>query len=78
MVKNHLKNSQIRIGIQIFTKIESIRRGHTPNLSTKFHPNPSTTFWDMLYIRLALYLNGEESVKKLSDQDPVWIFIKSV
>ena len=61
MVKNHFKNDQIR---WIFTKIESIRHGHTPNVSTKFHPNPSTTFWDIVrYISLALSLNGEESLK---------------
>ena len=46
-----LNNSRIQICIRIFTKIESIRRGHTPNMSTKFRPNPSTTFWDIvLYI----------------------------
>ena len=73
MVKNHLKkkNSRIQIQIQIFTKIESIRPCHTHNLSTKFHPNPSKTFWDIvLYISLAKSLNGEESLKKLSDPDP--------
>ena len=54
MVKNHFKNSNRQIRIRIFTKIESIWRSHTPNLSTKFHPNPSTTFWDIvLYISLA-------------------------
>ena len=51
MVMNHLKNSRSRIWIRIFTKIETILPCHTPNLSTKFHPNPSTTFWDiMIYI----------------------------
>jgi len=50
MVKNHFKNSRSQIWIQTFTKIESIRRGHTPKMS-KFHLNPSTTFWDIvLYI----------------------------
>ena len=40
-------------------------------MSTKFHPNPSTTFWDiLLYIGFALSFNGEESWKKLSDPDP--------
>ena len=68
MVKNHLKIWNSRIQIRIFTKIEWIRRGHTPNLSTKFHPNASTTFWDIvLYISLALSLNGEESLKKLNN-----------
>ena len=68
MVKNQSKNSSSRIRIQIFTKMESIRRGQTTkstNLSTKFHPNPSTTSWDIvIYISLALSLNGEESLKK--------------
>ena len=40
MVKNHLKNYQIRI----FTKIESVPLCHTPNMSTKIRRNPSTTF----------------------------------
>ena len=69
MVKNHfieLNNSRIQIQIQIFTKVQSICHGHKPNLSTKFHPNPSTTFWDIvLYIGLAEILpplNGEESL----------------
>ena len=47
MVKNHLKNSS-RIRIRIFTIIESIRPCHTPNLPTKFHLNPSTTYWDII------------------------------
>ena len=68
MVKNHfykLNNSRIQIQIRNFTKIESIFPCHTPNLSTKFHPNPSTTFWDIvLHIGLAPSLNGEESLKK--------------
>ena len=51
MVMNHLKNSRSRIWIRIFTKIETILPCHTPNLSTKFCSNPSTTFWDIvLYI----------------------------
>ena len=59
-----LNNS--RIQIRIVTKIESIRLCDTPNVSTKFRPNPSTTFWDsMLYISLALSPNGEESLKKI-------------
>ena len=37
-------NNQIRIWIRIFTKIESICPCPTPNMSTKFHPNPYTTF----------------------------------
>ena len=46
-----LNNSRIQIRIRIFTKIESIFPCHTPNMSTKFHPNPSTTFKDIvLYI----------------------------
>ena len=44
MVKNHLKNYSIQIWIQIFIKIESLCPCHTPNLSRKFHPNPSITF----------------------------------
>ena len=39
-----LNNSRIQIRIRIFIKIESVRRSHTTNLSTKFHLNPSTTF----------------------------------
>ena len=47
-----LNNSRIQIWIRSFTKIESIC------------PNPSTTFWDIvLYIGLALSLNGKESLK---------------
>ena len=49
MVKYHFKNSSIRI--RIFIKIQSILPCHTPNLSIKFRPNPSTTYWDtVLYI----------------------------
>ena len=41
---------------------------HT-HLSTKFHLNPSTTFWDIVrYIILAQSLNGEESLKKFSSR----------
>ena len=40
------KNSRIRI--RIFTKIEIICPCHTLNLFTKFRPNPSITFWDVL------------------------------
>ena len=47
MVKNHWKHYQI--WIRIFTKIESILPCHTPSMSTKFHPDPCTTFWDILY-----------------------------
>ena len=36
------------------TTIQSIGPCHTPNLSAKFHPNPSTMSWDiMLYILFA-------------------------
>ena len=50
MLKNHLKKLN-NYRIRIFTKIKSICPYDTPNLSTKFHPNPSTTFWDIvLYI----------------------------
>ena len=60
-----LNKSRIQIRIRIFTKIEAICRGHTPNLSTKFRPNSSTTFWDIVvYINLAPSLNGEESLLK--------------
>ena len=39
-------------------------------MSTKFRPNPSTTFWDIVqYIGFARSLNDEESLKKLSDPD---------
>ena len=48
MVKNHLKNSAIWVRIYIFTKIESIWPSQTYNLSTKFCPKPSITFWDIL------------------------------
>ena len=59
-------NYQIHIWIGIFTKIEAILPCHTPNMSTKFHPNPFTTFWDIvLYISFVLSLNGEESMKKI-------------
>ena len=44
-----LNNYRIQIRIGIFTKIESISTCHTPNLSTKFHPNQSTTFLDILH-----------------------------
>ena len=40
------KNYIIRIWI--FTKISSIRPCLTPNRPTKFCPNPSITFWDIL------------------------------
>ena len=69
MVKNHTKHSSSRI--RIFTKIETIHCRHTLNLSTKFHPNPYTTFYGiMLFMSFAITLNGEESLKKLSDPDP--------
>ena len=68
-MKNQLKkfnNSRIQIPIRIFTKIESILRCYTPNMSTKFRPDPSSTFWDIvLYIGVAPSLNGEESLKIL-------------
>ena len=41
-VNNRFKKSSILI--HIFTKMESFRPCHTPNLSTKFRPNLSTTF----------------------------------
>ena len=44
-----LNNSRIQIRIRIFTEIETIHHCHTLNLPTKFHPNPSTTFKDILY-----------------------------
>ena len=70
-ITKSMKNSRIRMWIRIFTKIESICHGHTPNLSTKFRPNPSTTFWDtMLLSFLAPSLNDEESLKQLLDPDP--------
>ena len=47
MMKNHFRNSSGRIWM--FTKIESIRPCRTPNLPTKLHRNPSTTFWDILH-----------------------------
>ena len=76
-----LNNSCIQIRFRIFTNIESICPRHTPNLSTTFHPNPSTTFWDiMLYIVLPLSLNGEESLKKINNsriQIRIWIFSKN-
>ena len=46
MVRNHMKiqkNSIIRDWIGILNKIWPIRPCHTPNLSTMFHPNQSTT-----------------------------------
>ena len=46
MVRIHFKDSAI--GIQIFTKIKLICPSRTHNLPTKFHPNPSITFWDIL------------------------------
>ena len=66
MVKNHLKNYQIRI--RIFTKIESFLPCDTHKVSTKFHPNPSTTFEVSYKITfLALSLNGKKkkSLKNL-------------
>ena len=79
MVKNHFKNYQIRIRIQIFTKIESIIPCYTPNMSTKYLPNPSTTFWDIvLYIGLALSLNGEESLKHYQIRIQILIKIESI
>ena len=48
-LKKNNKNSRLQIRIRIFTKIESVGPCHTPNLSAKFHPNPSTTFWDILH-----------------------------
>ena len=39
-----LNKSRIQIRIRIFTKIEAIPRGPTPNVSTRFRLNPSTTF----------------------------------
>ena len=42
-------NSHIQIRIRIFTKIETILPCHTPNLHTKFHLNPATTFWDIVF-----------------------------
>jgi len=47
VVKNHLKNSGIRI--RIFTKTESIRPCHTPNLDTNLLRNPSTTFGEIVW-----------------------------
>ena len=43
------KISSSLIRIQIFTKIESVRPCRTPNLPTKFHPNPSN-FFEMCYV----------------------------
>ena len=54
-----LNNSRIQILIQIFTKIESIRPCHTANRSTKFHPNPSTTCWDIVLYIVYGPINGE-------------------
>ena len=48
-ITSKLNNPRIQMRIRIFTKIESIRPSDTPNLSTKFHPDPSTTFWDILH-----------------------------
>ena len=42
-----LNNSCIQIRIRIFTKIESVRPYHTPNLPTKFPLDLCTTFWDV-------------------------------
>ena len=41
------KTYQIWTRIRIFTKIESVRHCHAPTMSTKFHPYPSTTLWDI-------------------------------
>ena len=69
--------SRIQIRIQIFTKIEAILPCHTPNLSTKFRPNTSTTFEDIVqYIVLAQSLNGEESLKNYSCRIRIRIFTK--
>ena len=76
MVKNHFKNlniSRIQIQIQIFTKIESILPCRTPNLSTKFRPNPSTTFWDIV-----LYISLYRTPPKVDGGDvftPVCLFV---
>ena len=48
MVKNDLKYSRNRIQNRIFTKIKAFFEGHPFTLSTKFHPNPSTTSWDIM------------------------------
>ena len=71
-----LNNSRIQIQIRIFTKIESIRPCYTHNVSSKFYPNPSITFWDtVLYIGLANSLNGEESLKNFETRIQIRIRI---
>jgi len=50
---------------QIVIKIETICPGHTPILSTKFHPSSSTTFWYVVLNCLAQSFNDEESLKNI-------------
>ena len=52
-----LSNTRMQIQIRIFTKIESILSCHTPNTSTKYRPNPSTTFWDIMLFIVFLALS---------------------
>jgi len=42
------ENSRVRIQIGILNKIQTVRSCHTLILSTKFCPNLSITFWDIL------------------------------
>ena len=64
MVKNYFKNS-CRMRTQIVIKIDTICPGHTPILSTKFHPNSSTSFCFFVLNCLAQSFNDEESLKNI-------------
>ena len=70
MVKNHLKklnNYLFQIWIRIFTKMESILPCQTPDVSTEFHPNPSSNFWDIvLYYRFWPFLSMVKNRLKYS------------
>ena len=66
-----LKNSLIWIRIKSSPKPKLILPRYIPNLSTKFRPNPSTTFWDNLpSVVFGRSLNGEESLGKRLHPDP--------
>ena len=77
MVKNHFKNYQIRIRIRIITKIDYILPCHTSNMSTKFRPNQSTTFWDIvLYIVFHPFSQWWRITKKFWYLDSSTIFLR--
>ena len=66
-------------------KIESIRPCDTPNPSTKFRPNPSTTFWDIVlhivfgpisqWWRITLKIQGVGSVSGSSSKSNQFVLV---